>query len=527
MGGIARRRIALSAGITAAAAANVHAQVVVPSSDALLNPHAQVATVPDNANGRTFSVVPSLLINETLTDNSRLVTNSREWDLVSQITPGIHIDSTGGRVKGFLDYALSGIAYARNSNSNEFQSLLNSLVNLEAVEKWAFIDFNANISQQVISAYGTRSADSSLINSNRTEVRTFGISPYVKGRLAGAADYEARWTQNWSRNSTTEVANYSSSLGTLQVKGDASQRLLSWAADGSHLAYDYSSSRRTVDDIVRAILYIAPDPQLRLSLIGGRESTNIASLDKESNNTPGFGIEWEPTERTQLAGKIEKRFFGNYHSLSFAHRTPRTVWRYTDTQDVTTGFGQPVPGSQGTAFDLFFAQFASIQPDPVQRAALVNEFLRINGIVPTAQIFTGSLASAPTRERRQELSFALLGIRDTVTFGASQTQGLRLDNTTPIADDFANNNLVKQRGFGIGVSHRLTPTAALNLLSSIDRTSGSVTSQSTTLRSLSLYWTDRLGPHGSLSLGARHSSFSSATQPYDENALTAAVSLRF
>jgi uncharacterized protein (PEP-CTERM system associated) len=526
MGVNARRHAALGTGLAMTAAVSVHAQVVLPSSNELMNPSIQVPAAPNTASGRTFSVVPRLFIEERLTDNGRLETN-KSSDLVSQISPGIRIDSTGGRVKGFLDYALTGIAYARNSNGNEFQNALNSLVNVEAVEKWAFIDFNANISQQVISAYGTRTADSSLINSNRTEVRTLGVSPYLKGRLAGSADYEVRWTQYWSRNSTTESANYDSSLALVRLTGDAGPRLVSWAADASHFVYSYHAGRRSFDDIVHAIVNITPNPQLRLSLIGGRESTNISSLETETNNTPGVGIEWDPSERTQLTGQVERRFFGPYHSLSFSHRTPRTVWRYTDTQDVTTGFGQSAPGSQGTAYDLFFTQFASVQPDPVLRAALVNEFLRINGIAPTTQVFTGSLASAPTRERRQELSFALLGVRDTVTFGATQTRGLRLDNTAAIADDFVNGNLVKQRGVGIGASHRLTPTAALNLLVSVDRTSGNATSQSTTLRSVSLYWTDQLGPRGTFSLGAHHSSFSSTTQPYEENGVTAAVGLRF
>ena len=180
------RHAVVGAGLAAVAAAGVHAQVGT-SSDVITNPHGRVAQFPDSTNGRTFSVVPSLLINERLTDNSRLEKNSKEWDLVSQVTPAIHVDSRGGRVKGFFDYALTGIAYARNTESNEFQNSLNSFVNLEAVENWAFVDFRANISQQVISAYGTQTADPSLINRNRTEVRTFGISPYVKGRLAGAA----------------------------------------------------------------------------------------------------------------------------------------------------------------------------------------------------------------------------------------------------------------------------------------------------------------------------------------------------
>ena len=508
---VARRGVTLGASIAAVAAASVQAQLVV---------------APESGSGRGFSVVPTLSISETATDNVGLSSTERRSDLVTQVTPGIRVDSKGGRIRGFFDYSLTGIAYARSSSNNELQNVLNSAVNVEAVENWAFVDFRANISQQAISAYGTRSADSSLINGNRTEVRTFDVSPYIKGRLAGFADYEARWTQNWTRNSSTDSANNGSSVGSLHVAGDSGLRVVSWSADASHQVYDYTVGRRTVDDIVRAVLYVAVNPQLRLSLIEGRESNNVLSADRESHTTPGVGVDWQPTERTQISAQREKRFFGNSHSLSFVHRTPRTVWRFSDVQDVTTGFGQPVPGSLGTAYDLFFTQFASLQPDPLLRASLVDAFLRANGIAPTTQVFTGSLASAVTRQRRQELSFALLGIRDTVTVGASQTQALRLDNTVVVADDFANGNLVRERGVSLGVAHRLPGLGALNLLASIDRTSGNVTAQSTTLRSVSVSWTQQFSPRMNFSLGAHHSSFSSSSQPYSETGVTAAVGLR-
>jgi len=121
----------------------------------------------------------------------------------------------------------------------------------------------------------------------------------------------------------------------------------------------------------------------------------------------------------------------------------------------------------------------------------------------------------------------LIGVRDTVTFAATQVQGLRLDNTVAIADDFVNGNLLKQRGASVTLSHRLSPSAALNLLTSIDHTAGNLASQSSTLRSVNLYWTDQLGPHINVSLGARHSSFSSPSQPYSETGVTATVAMRF
>ncbi len=457
MRAVTRCGAVMGASIVALAAADVHAQ----------------ADAPSDATGRGFSVVPGFTVSETLTDNSRLTTTDRQSDLVSQVTPSIHINSTGGRVRGFLDYSLNGLLYARSSEANELQNSLNSVVNVEAIESWAFIDASAFISQQSISAFGTQSADSTLINGNRTEVRTFTVSPYVKGRLAGSADYEARLTQSWTRNSTTEEANYNSSLAALHVESDRGLHVVNWSADASFQVYDYTVGRRTEDDRVRGTLYFTVNPQLRLSLIGGLESSNISSVQKETHSTPGAGIEWSPTERTKLSGQYEKRFFGSSHSLSFEHRTPRTVWSYSDTQDIETGFGQPAAGQLGTAYDLFFTQFASVQPDPILRANLVDQFLRANGIAPTAQVFSGSLATAPTRQRRQDLSFAFVGIRDTATVAGSQTRGVRIDPLSTAVDDFANNNLVRQRGLSLSLAHRMTPVAALNLIASVDRTSGS------------------------------------------------------
>jgi len=489
--------------------------------------HAQTAVVPEGAGGRGFSVVPTFALTETVTNNALLSSNDRRSDLITQVTPGIRMNSTGGRFRGFLDYSLTGIAYARHSSNNEFQNALNSAISVEAIEKSVFVDVSANISQQVISAYGTRSTDSALINGNRTEVRTFSVSPYATGRLAGIADYEARFKLDWTRNSTTEASNSNSSLAALRVTGDSDGHRVSWSADASHQAYEYSAGRRTEDDRVRGVLYFPVNPQLRVSLIAGVESSNLSTLDKETQSTPGAGIDWSPTERTRLSGQYEKRFFGSSHSLTFEHRTPRTAWRFSDVQDIVTNFGQPATGQLGTAYDLFFTQFASLQPDPVLRADLVDQFLRTRGIAPTAQVFPGSLAQSPTRERRQDISFALLGIRDTITVAGSQTRGIRVDPLSTAVDDFANNNLVRQRGLSLSLAHLVTPVAALNLTTSVDRTSGSTAAQATTLRSVRLYWTDQLGPRGGYSLEIRHSTFSSSSNPYSETGAIATLAVRF
>src|SRR5206468_11239728 len=109
--------------------------------------------------GRGFSVVPGFAISETLTNNSQLATTDRKSDFITQVTPSIHITSTGGRLRGFLDYSLDGILYAKSTGANQLQNSLNAVLNVEAVENWAFVDARAIISQQYTSAYGTQSAN--------------------------------------------------------------------------------------------------------------------------------------------------------------------------------------------------------------------------------------------------------------------------------------------------------------------------------------------------------------------------------
>src|SRR5678816_2370637 len=118
MRAVTRIGVRMGASVVAVAAASAHAQ-----TDAV------------SANGRTFSIVPTFALEETLTNNALLSSNDRRSDLVSQVTPGVRIRSTGGRFTGFLDYSLTGIAYAKHSSSNEWQNELNAAFKVEAIEK--------------------------------------------------------------------------------------------------------------------------------------------------------------------------------------------------------------------------------------------------------------------------------------------------------------------------------------------------------------------------------------------------------
>jgi len=487
---------------------------------AALNSHAQ-----DAGDHRAVAIVPSFSLTQTFTDNARLNADKR-FEAITQLRPGVHISSNAGRIQGALDYTLNGVIHARDSSASNLQHALSAFVRAEAIENWAYLDASASISQQNIAALGTQSPDAALNNPNRTEVSSFNITPYVRGSLAGVADYEARLNYAGT-NSDTSNADSTTSGAVLRLSSDRRWGRLGWFADASHQEVDFRAGRETESDRLNAGLSFVVGPELSLSARGGREINNLVSVDRQSHVTSGFGLAWNPTERTRLVLDRDRRYFGHSHSVRFEHRTPKTVWKFVDVRDVSSGAASNSIANPVSVFDLLFTQLASEVPDPALRTLAVNDIMQRMGISPNALAVGGFLTAASSLQRRQELSFALLGLRSTVTVSAFRTEGSRLDTQSTVVDDLANGNVLRQRGLSVNVSHRLTPESSIILSATQLNTSATVGDRSTRLRTGLATWTSRISKRTQVSLGARHARFASTTTPYTESALIGTLTLRF
>ena len=474
-----------------------------------------------------LSVTPEFGIRQTMTDNVLLASTDRHFDLITDLSPRLRIGSNAGRVRGFFDYALHGLVYAHQSSLNSVQQSLSAAGTAEAIDRWAYLDASALISQQYISALGTRSTDPSLVDTNRTEVSSVQLSPYVRGRLGGLATYEARatWASTRSKNSN---ANSDTSGALLRVGSDTSTfARVGWSANWSHQVIDFSASGKSQTDRLDGVLTFAATRELSFSLRAGHETNDLLTLDKKGYKNWGWGGTWTPTERTRLEVAREQRFFGASHNVRFEHRMPRSVWSFSDAQNVVTNAQTGGASAPSTVFDLLFAQFASIAPDPIQRAALVDAFLQNNGLTRATLANGGFLTSAASVQRNQNASVALLGVRTTVLLSAFRSDGRTLNPAATVTGDLANGNTLHQLGLGVNVSHRLTPLSALSMDFNRTKTSASLGNQQTDLRSLTLTWSNRLRADADLSLSARRALFQSATNPYAESALIADLRLRF
>lgn len=476
---------------------------------------------------RAWSIVPRLTITETLTDNALLRNDNKRSDQITQLSPGIRIDGEGARLKAHFDYARNELYYANDSKGQSSQNSLNAFGTLEAIEKWLFVDFSGVIARQSISAFGTQSASNVSVNSNQTETSNFRIAPYIRGKLAGIADYQLGYSRSSMHSRATTAFDVDTEEWSARIGGSTAFSNLGWSLEANRQEVDYSTGRRTESDRLRAVISYELLPHLKLSAIGGREANNYASVTKESHNTGGYGVDWSPSERTQLSAFRERRFFGDGHNFTFNHRTPLSAWRFTDSRDVAVMPNQLTTVGLGTVYDLFYNQLSSQFPDPTERARAATALVELLGIPANTVVTSGFLSSSASVQRRRELSFALLGARNTLTFLASQSESQRLSAVTGINDAFSNTPLIRQRGLTVTLAHRLSGLSSLNVSGSHMRSSGSSSTQDTTLRALNVMLSTKLGPRTSASLAGRHAVFDSTATPYTENALIGTLTAQF
>ena len=486
------------------------------------------AQTDDGARRAAWSLVPRVSTNLTFTDNVALSSTNRQADLITEISPGLKLQADSARLKAMVDYSLRNYLSSRDSARDRTQSSLAANAAFEAVEKWLYVDASATIAQQAISAFGPQPVSTANVNANSTQVSTVRVSPYIKGKLGAAVDYNLRVTHSETRTQSATTANLVSDDVAARLSGVVTGPA-SWTIDGSHQVTTFASNTRNeVQRLIGRLTYRF-SPEISAFVSGGSEANNYSSTSLQSYANHGYGGDWTPSERTKLSVSRERRSFGDSHSINFNHRTALTAWRFTDTKSVTATPNQAGSTGQGNYYDLLNSQLSASIPDPVQRAQQVNTLLQQSGISPTAAITSGFLPSRVSIQRRQELSLVLNGVRNTVTYTLVQadTQSLSGAAVPAGTDDFSQSSLIKTRGMSSNYSHRLTPVFSLNALSSWTRVSGAANGQMSTQKLFNFNVSGRLSPKVNASVGLRHVVSDGNAAAYRENAVLGTLTAQF
>ena len=488
---------------------------------------AGLAALPVAAqNAGALRITPLLDTTLSVVRSTLPVLQGQGDDVVLQVRPGVQVTAGSGRVRGTLDYALNAIHHSRSApgqgQADSLQNNLTAALNAEVLERWVYVDANAAITQQAISAYAQQSVDGVQTNTNRTEVSRVSIRPYARGNLAGWAVYQLAISADVSHSRGTAVPDSHNTGVNLSLGSQSGGTLLGWSALASQQTTTFSG-RATDNGRLSVSLLVRPSPELNGALRVGQETTSVGSVYRQTYNNWGGDLRWTPSVRTTASVSADRRYFGDGYQVLLEHRFPNSSVRFSSNRDANNtangaGVGQPV-----TLYQLLYAQLASAYPDPALRDQVVRDTLRTLQLDPNAVVAGGFASGGATVQRRNDLSMTYIGRRTTFTLQAFGSDTQRIDTTTVGVDTTP----VRQAGLNAIVSYRLTPTSNVNLTGSGLRTRGTATQAGNQLKSVAVSWGTKLSPYLGTSLSARYSAFDGAANSYRESALSASLNLRF
>lgn len=451
----------------------------------------------------TLTIAPRIDVAETYSSNRTMTGAAEDKGWITNLAPGIGINSSGARLKGYLDYQLNGYYRLHESNSRESQHQLNSFVNVEAIDNWLYVDAMASIFQRQRSLFGPVAVTTGTGVGDQGESRLGQISPYVRGRLLSLADYMVRVKVIESRSDLPSVATTRVNQAIGVLGNQATAGVVGWVGEANVTQVRNDVIGDHDDDRVRLGLVIPVSAQLHLSLYDGRERTTYLTDTQETFSTPGIGLQWSPSARTQFVGVRERRFFGLGHSFQFSHRTRLLALRYSDVKDVSILPNLPAGTYRGSIYNLMSDLLVASLPDPDERAVAVRA--RVDQIGPGGSLAEsgGATTSRLFLDRTRQASTAIVGVRNTITLIVQRRDQEVLGVVVPgLADDFSLASAIRERGVTLSWGYRLTPTSDVRMASSkLTRDDYAVSGLRLDQRTNSAFVNVRLNPKARVSFG--------------------------
>lgn len=145
--------------------------------------------------GAEWTFTPRGSVATIYTDNITLApSGEEESEFVIQITPGFSLQGAGRRLNLNLNYQAQNLLFVRESGRSTTFNQLQGQATAELYEDLFFLDARSTISQQIISARDRITTGNLPVTGNRSDVITFGVSPYLRNDFAGYAETELRYS---------------------------------------------------------------------------------------------------------------------------------------------------------------------------------------------------------------------------------------------------------------------------------------------------------------------------------------------
>lgn len=405
---------------------------------------------------------PSVGASATYTDNVRQRATNEDDAIILRVTPGFILQSEGSRrVQATLQYGLSGVARlgddsSNNNNNDDIIHTLNAAGKAELLEDFLFIEGNARISQELISLLGSPSS-AEVNSSNRANVGTYLISPYVQQRIGTFANAQARYTASGAMFGKNTVANSSTNAFDAGLASGTRFNDTTWALNYSVRDTVNRGDVDTRFENASATLGYAFTRRFRVFGTYGYEWNEYPTPSGQETEgafySVGFG--WAPSRRTSVEIAGGERYTGSTYSATARHRTRTTNWNLSYSEGLMDT-SRLVPTS-GTVYD-YWCQDGN------------GELKIFNALQYTFPPSSDCIAVGGTPGLLFDLRsgvFLAKTLRSGVSWGTNKiTYSLHYSDTRRIytlsGAAGASDAEDRTRAFGLGATYRMTALTSLN-----------------------------------------------------------------
>lgn len=341
-----------------------------------------VCILPRPAHAGDWTFTPSVGVLETYTTNVGLAPSGGEHsDYVTQISPGLDIAHQGPNLKVKASYTMNNISYARAETSVSRFHQLNALANAEVLQDLFFFDTRATIHQTNVSPFGPQSTNNLNLTNNRTEVRTYNFTPYVRHKFDQFASAELHYAHDHVDSSTAGLLQDNTDRVQLDIASGSTFRTLAWNLSYNKQTLHFRNSSDVDLGMGSATLRYIASQELTFSGTAGYEKNTYTSVAGDPAGAFWLvGVTWQPTTRTSIDAKAGKRFYGNTAALAASHRTQRSTWSLGYNEEISTTPSEfTVPTSANTS-DFLNTLWKTSIPDATVRQQVIDNFIKNTGL---------------------------------------------------------------------------------------------------------------------------------------------------
>jgi uncharacterized protein (PEP-CTERM system associated) len=417
------------------------------------------------------------------------------------------------------------------NKTRENQALPFARVNGAATLIDRFFYFNASLDVHQVEQDKFAGRVDQGLGANTDTSSTLVLSPSLMRELTDDVSFAARADLVWAK--FADNAMLDSRDDRYSLKLDARPRPWGGAIElrGQDVRYDGATSNDWSFEAASVAPRYSINSEVVVGLVGGVERTSTAG---QTATDPLYGVNllWVPSQRSQLAASVDRRFFGAGWNLAVRHRAPTYSLSVRASRQPVLA-GNDGVGSRSSLPAFLDSILTTRYPDPNERAGIVSSLVATRGLQTTIQGAAGPSANYAQLGQGADATVVFLGTRNTVSlslFHTSLTQLARADTGAQFPGSGQNDD--RQWGATVGLNRRLTPVASADLALNFSRIEGlnARIGDLTREGSVRLAYVQQIAPRTAASLGTTYHKVSTnviGLASYDEATLFAGLAHRF